>query len=164
MVMYMDVFVRIVGVLFFCCIIFVFLGMYRTWQTQHGTKQKLFLAGSVPHALPDGFYKGMVRDYKGPWIGKKFDAEKKKGTNTFLQNNKHIEQYPFAVYTGTGLQDKKLPVIKIDYNIPENPFWVRLILDEIVVVEPGVYLGKIHIQLIPFLPFSVGFFQLEKEK
>lgn len=53
-------------------------------------------------------------------------------------------------------------VLKIDYAIPANPFWLRFILDEIVETEPGKLLGKVHIHLLPDLNFTLGFFTLEK--
>ena len=133
------------------------LGLLRTWQVQNSSYQKLFLSGKIPDPLPNNLYKGSV-NFKTTWQGKKFDATNSAGIN-IIDNN---EKYPFKTYTGKGLQDKNLDVFKIDYNIKENPLWLRFILDEIVEIEKNKFLGKVHINLIPGLPFSLGYFRLEK--
>ncbi len=133
------------------------LGLIRTWKVQNSPNQKLFLKGHIPSPLPDGLYKGSVGNIKTGWEGKKFDASSSSGIN--LISGK--EQYPFKTYAGKGLADN-IDVLKIDYNLPQNPFWLRFILDEIVEVEKGKFLGKVHLNLIPGLPFSLGYFRLEK--
>lgn len=133
----------------------LFLGFIRIWQVQNSPNQKLFISGKVPNPLPNGLYKGSV-SFKTSWQGKKFDATSSTGLN--LIDDK--EKYPFKTYTGKGLQDKNLDVLKIDYNIPQNPFWLKFILDEIVETSPGKYLGKVHINFFGF-PFSVGYFRLK---
>ncbi len=120
--------------------------------------QKVFLSGKIPNPLPDGFYKGSLRKLKTSWQGKKFDAKNSTGIN--LISGKEL--YPFKTYIAKGLADKNLDVLKIDYDIPGNPFWLRFILDEIVETSPNHCLGKVHIKLIPGLPITLGFFQLEK--
>lgn len=137
--------------------IILFLGIHRTWLIQHSSNQKIFLTGKIPNPKPDGLYKGKV-NFKTTWMGKKFDANSSTGIN--IIDNK--ENYPFKTYTGKGIQDKSLDVFRIDYNIPQNPFWLRFILDEIVQVDKDRYLGKVHINLIPGLPFTLGYFKLEK--
>ncbi len=122
------------------------------------TNQKLFLSGKVPDPNPNGFYKGSLDGPKTFWQGKKFDAASSTGIN--LIGSKEV--YPFKTYVAKGLKDKNLDVLKIDYNIPENPFWIRLILDEIVQISPNNYLGKVHLKIIPGLPFTLGYFRLEK--
>ena len=71
------------------------------------------------------------------------------------------ELYPFKTYIGKGLQDKKINVIKIDYA-QSDPWWVTYVLDEIVEIGPQTYLGKVHLTIIPGIPFTVGFFRLQK--
>ena len=70
--------------------------------------------------------------------------------------------YPFKTYFGPGLRDHGVETMKIDYQLPTVPFYARPILDEIVEVSPGKYLGKIHYRLIPGFPFTIGYFWLEK--
>lgn len=51
--------------------------------------------------------------------------------------------FPFRTYEGAGVVDTDRRVLKIDYDSDENPsFLIRDILDELVQIVPGVYLGK----------------------
>ena len=139
------------------------LGFLRTWQMQKEPNQIMFLEGSLPNPLPDGFYQGST-GFPTSWLGKKFNAEKATGSN--IVNDKktgQIEKYPFKTYTDKGLFDKHVWVLKIDYNIKGNPFWIRWILDEIVQIAPGQYLGKMQLRIIPGFPLSVLYFELKKE-
>lgn len=159
------VFIKFFSVPLIIIVIAVFiLGFWRTWQIQHDDREIMFLKGTVPDPLPDGFYKGTVSDREFSWLGKKFDADKLKGINVFDNGSKlRNEKYPFIVYSGKGLLNKNLELLKINYNISENPWWIRLILDEIVQVAPNEYLGKAHIRIIPGFPFTITFFKLKKE-
>lgn len=141
--------------------VFIFIGLGRTWQLEHSENQKLFSKGSA-HNKPNGFYRGSVAGYAGSWQGKKFDAEKSKGINVFKRATTTKEAYPFATSVGKGVQNTGLDVIKIDYDTPENPFWMHPILDEIVETSPGNYLGKLHVRIIPGYPFTLAFFELKK--
>jgi len=135
----------------------ILLLFYKSWRVQHSSLQKVFLSGTFPSPLPDGFYKGF-ENININWKGKEFDASASSGINLF--GDKKV--YPFKTYKGKGLQDKNLDVLKIDYNITKNPFWVRVILDEIVQTDKDKYLGKVHLKLIPNFPLSLGYFNLEK--
>ncbi len=147
----------------------VLIALFRTWKTQNSPNQKLFLAGRIPNPLPNGPYKGSVENIKTGWQGKKFDATASTGIN--LISGK--QAYPFKTYVGKGIQDKNLEVLKIDYNfssseisssaynIPQNPLWLKFILDEIVEVSPNHFLGKVHINFFGLI-FSLGYFKLEK--
>lgn len=117
--------------------------------------QQAFLKGKKPGEL-SGFYKGTA-SVKTTWKGKEFDSSTHMGINVLRDTKK----YPFKTYTGIGLQDN-IEVLKIDYNIKDNPFWVRLILDELVETAPNKYLGKAMIRIIPGFPFTVLFFNLSK--
>lgn len=137
------------------------LGLYRSWKTQMSPNQKNFLLGKVSKSLPDGFYKGSVTGLKSSWQGKKFDAKSKTGINIFKKENNFSENYPFKIYPSKGLADE-LEVLRIDYNIPQNPFWLRFIKDEIVEVGKDKFLGKLNVNLIPGITFPLGYFRLEK--
>ncbi len=138
----------------------VAFGLYRTYKVEHSDNQAIFLKGSLPSNL-DGFYKGTVNSYHGTWQGKTFFASQSKGINSFKDAGKDTTRYPFKTYSGTGLLDG-IQVLKIDYNVPENKFWTRFLLDEIVQTEPNNYVGKIHLRIIPGLPFTIGYFRLSK--
>ncbi len=143
-------------------VILVVFGVYRTYVTQTNQDQQQFLKGRIPDKKPDGLHKGTADGYRGSWKGKKFDSKHSTGINVLEEKGKQAERYPFKTYVGKGIHDKELNVIKIDYNISQNPLWLRLILDEIVEVQPNKYLGKLTLNIIPHMPFALAFFRLEK--
>ena len=151
-------------------ILFVILlfGFCCTWVVEHSYNQKQFLAGTAPNPTPDGLYSGTVPGHTVSWLGKKFNAASSTGINVFddgKDTNGNIiqgERYPFKTSYVKGSRDKNLDVLAIDYNIATNPFWLRLILDEIVQVAPGQYLGKLEVRIIPRFPFTLAFFELKK--
>ncbi len=134
------------------------LGTIRSYMVAHSPSEKIFLAGTVPSPLPNGFYKGAVNAPKMGWRGKTFEASSSTGFNNIGDQ----EKYPFKTYLGKGLQDKGLEVLKIDYDISKNPFYIRLIVDEIVQTAPNKYLGKVHLKLPLGLNFALGYFSLQK--
>ena len=73
------------------------------------------------------------------------------------------KKYLFRLYKEKGLSEKNLDVIKIDYNVSQNPLWLRFIMDEIVGINEDQYLGKLHIRF-PGGSFALGYFNLEKAK
>jgi hypothetical protein len=97
-----------------------------------------------------------------PWVGKRFDAEKATGDNIMLPSARlpaklfwpsyrfqdlgegRYAAFRFRTYAGAGVVDPDREVLKIDYDSNENPgFLIRDILDELVQLVPGVYLGKV---------------------
>lgn len=147
--------------LMFLLVVLVMLWL-RTLQMKQEPNQQVFLHGSLPNPKPDGFFHGSI-GFDVSWIGKKFDAETSTGINLFKEKKgNQIEKYPFKTHAEKGLFDQHLFVLKIDYNISGNPFWVRCILDEIVQISPGNYLGKMHLRIIPGFAFSVLYFELRK--
>ncbi len=101
-----------------------------------------------------------------PWQGKIFAADSAQGINIFTRDSyrlahlfwpfyRHYQAdgphtyraFAFRTWTGSGLLDPDVPVLKIDYNLPENPVLnVRRVLDELVEIADGLYLGKAHLQ------------------
>jgi hypothetical protein len=147
------IFLLIVGLLF----------LFRTLYVQVKPQQKEFMSGEIPKKMPDGFYNGSVGLSQTAWLGKRFNAEKQAGINKFKnEDDDVVEVFPFVTYIGKGLIDKEKDVIKIDYSKNRSPWWIRFILDEIVEVGPDSYLGKVHINIIPGMPFTVGYFRLTK--
>lgn len=153
--------------------IFIFvslLGFINTFYLEHTEYQKKFAAGKVPSPLPSGFMKGTAVGIflntvlkLVPWQGKTFNQEKNTGINIIAkQSGGTKEEFPFKSWVGKGIRDKKLETFKIDYDIPENAFWLRCVLDEVVEVEPGHFLGKM--QIVPFKGFAItlGYFELRK--
>ena len=101
-----------------------------------------------------------------PWKGKFFDAAHASGDNIFTRDSlllahiwwplyrgykdESMERYrafAFRTYLAPGLTDPDREILKLDYNLEGNPsLSVRRVLDELVQVEPGLYLGKAHLR------------------
>ena len=148
-----------IGLLVF---IAVALGFFRTYQSERSPHQALFTSGRAG-LLGPGFYQGSVAGYSGAWQGKFFNEDNASGANIFRENEVGVPRYPFALTPSIGLKDKGLPVIALDYNQADNPWWLKFIVDEIVATGPTSYLGKIHVRVLPQLVFTLGYFTLEKQ-
>jgi hypothetical protein len=149
-----------------------------------GRRQKEFLGGSIPQAAPEGFYNGSAYLLGGgpvPWLGKSFDRANSLGFNIFTpqgaallkilmplyklfrkNNEGNTDGFFFKTRTARSLKDGSLDVIKLDYDSPENPFLIRIILDEIVETAPGEFLGKVHLKVFPGVYSTIGFFGLRE--
>ncbi len=149
-------------IIFFLLVIGVLCGIYRTIQIGKSETEKRFLTGKIPKTLPDGLYSGTAEGYSGSWMGKNFKSAEQKGINLFKKGDVIAEKYPFRTSVTAGIRNPDLRVIAINYDLPENPFWLRPVLDEIVEVAPGEFLGKLHYRLLTLYPFSLGFFRLKK--
>ncbi len=138
------------------------VGFVRSWQVEHSPRAQQFLNGTVPNPLPDGLYAGSVAGLTTSWKGKRFDAASSMGVNIFDAGNAAFERYPFQTSVGAGVRVGGEQVLRIDYNIPQNPPWLHPILDEVVEVAPRQLLGKLQLRIIPGYPFMLGFFELKK--
>ena len=143
-------------------ILSILIGFLLTFIAGHSKNQKTFSSGSLLGMIPDGRYKGSVDFPQNAWLGKKFDRASNTGDNMLSVFGKEVEKFPFTTRIEKGAHDRDLDVLVLDYNAPSNPWWLRLIRDEIVEVSPGKYLGKVHLRIIPGYPFTVGFFRLER--
>ncbi|MEO8581893.1 MAG: hypothetical protein ABI425_04970 [Patescibacteria group bacterium] len=139
-----------------------FVGFMRTFFLEKSAEQKTFSAGIVPKKLPNGIYQGSSSGYNGSWQGKKFDETNSTGINVFKNGENLDEKFPFKTFVAKGVRDNQ-QVIKIDYNIPPNPWYLRLILDEIVEVSEDRYLGKLQVRFLPGQYFTFAFFYLKKK-
>jgi hypothetical protein len=54
-----------------------------------------------------------------------------------------LEAFPFRTGLSGGELDPGVNVMKIDYDFEANPALIRHILDELVQIAPGRYLGKV---------------------
>lgn len=101
-----------------------------------------------------------------PWQGKTFNAAQAGGDNIFTRDSlalAHVywplyrgyqddglltyRAFAFRTYLAPGLADPDRQVLKIDYNLPCNPgLTIRQVLDELVQVADGLYLGKAHLK------------------
>jgi hypothetical protein len=96
------------------------------------------------------------------WLGKRFDAERSSGENVFdrrafklgrlltpaayqafwPEDSRSYRALAFSTSVGPGALDPGIEVLRIDYDLPGNAPPFRRIVDELVEVEPGVYLGQ----------------------
>lgn len=138
--------------------------LYLTWHSNSSDLEKEFAKGTIPEPALSGLYKGSVDlPVKVTWRGKQFDAATTTGINVFEDNlGSTTQKYPFRYGEAFAQREVGIKVIAIDYDLPENPFWMRPILDEIVQIAPGKYLGKLNLRIFPGYPFTLGFFKLEK--
>lgn len=101
-----------------------------------------------------------------PWQGKTFDPAYAQGDNIFTRDSLWLARtfnlsyrgfvddgpdtyraFTFRTYSAAGLEDADRPVLKIDYDLPNNPaLTIRRVLDELVQVGPQTYLGKAHVR------------------
>jgi hypothetical protein len=131
---------------------------------------------SVRPAL-DAFVR-RVADLWMPWMGKKFDPSTETGVNILRPSARkpmrvlwpsyepervlvdRIEAFPFRTRIAPGEVDPDIDVLKIDYDFEANPgFIIRRILDELVQVDEGDYLGKILFRTRSGF-HAIGFFSL----
>ncbi len=118
-----------------------------------------------------------------PWRGKWFSATEQYGINllprrsrTFVHllapfyrggyedGRESYRAFAFRTYVAPGRVDADREVLKLDYDIPGNPFLtVRRVLDELVQVGENFYLGKAHVkwwwgqwQVVAYFTLSKG--------
>ena len=135
--------------------------LFRTTTLLYTDEQTLFTTAPTPTGFHDGLYQGSVEGMQSSWLGKKFNASEQTGINEFKGDTTSTFEYPFLLSIGEGVHDSQ-KVVKIDYNIPSNPFWLRPCLDEIVEIAPNTYLGKLQVRLFPRYPFTLTYFRLTK--
>jgi hypothetical protein len=78
-----------------------------------------------------------------PWEGKSFaprSAEEGVGINRVSLPGHRAEWFPFATRVEPSVVDGG-PCIYLDYEQPENPWFIARIRDEIREIAPGMYLG-----------------------
>jgi hypothetical protein len=159
--------------------------MLITFLVGQSERQKQFVESSAPANGPEGFYNGsayLLGNKPVPWLGKSFERDNHKGFNIFtpkgasllkmltplyklfrLNGDGNTDAYYFKTSTGPGFKDKEIDVFKLDYDSQENPFLIRIILDEMVEVGPQEFLGKVHMKVFPGYYATIGFFGLRKD-
>jgi hypothetical protein len=141
-------------------VLYILVGSVLTIISKLDSRQFQFTKGGLPSEPLNGNYSGSAL-FQANWRGKYFNSADQTGLNNFQIGESVYQQFKFKTYVGKGLLDDK-EVLKIDYDLPENPFFVRWVVDEIVEVERGKYLGKAHVRVLPFMPFTIIYFSLEK--
>ena len=109
----------------------------------------------------DAAVRGIASLYM-PWLGKSFDPSTQTGVNVLSPSARppmkvlwptyeaertladRIEAFPFRTRVGEAAVDPGVQVLKIDYDFEPNPeLLIRRVLDELVQIDEGLYLGKI---------------------
>ena len=119
-----------------------------------------------------------------PWRGKYLSSATSSGDNILRQRYRWLFRLLFPFYKGIiesgdntfralkfktsiqpGLVDSDRQVLNINYDSPDNPaLTVRPIIDELVQIEPGIYLGKIHFRWWWGSSQMIGYFSLRSKK
>jgi hypothetical protein len=150
------------------------------WSWSLEQLNRLLRSGRVPTPTPDGFLRGrplllsvwepldaLVRRVGGPhtlWEGKRFDADRAEGVNVLRMpgaGSRPVERFPFRLHVAAGAVDPTVDVLKIDYDIAANQPWLRRVLDELVEIDDGCFLGKVLYRW-GSSHRPVGFFVLER--
>lgn len=114
-----------------------------------------------------------------PWHGKVFYPASQTGENMFdrsaipmmrpfmpnyhgfkPESDDRMLAFSFNTWTGTGILDQGLRVLKIDYDIPDSPRTIRRVLDEVVELVDGAYLGKAHMRAVSGHWVTAAYFAL----
>jgi hypothetical protein len=159
----MPIIFTLIGILVTAFLGYVIVGFLFTSSANAKPEAAEFAAGTFPDPLPSGDLNGTAEG-QGAWVGKSFDSEAGAGINRFNNGGTIDRNVEFKTYSAKGLTNPSQDVLRLDYNLAQNPFYVRFVQDELVQVAPGKYLGKIHLQVLPFIPFTVGYFRLEVQQ
>jgi hypothetical protein len=142
-----------------------------------GFQQGRFITATIAEGL-DGIGRRLSHLYM-PWLGKSFDPAGQEGVNVLAKSAltpmkamwpkyeperilaDRVEAFRFKTRVEAGAIDPGVQVLKIDYDFEPNPTLViRRILDELVQVEDGLYLGRILYRSGGGFK-RIGFFTLE---
>ncbi len=127
----------------------------------HATLVELYEGGTVePLATLNGDLRGRMLAVPGlpdwltvgprawartgafPWRGKSFasiDGDRGTGINRVASDRFRLFRFTTAI--GPSLHDGQ-PAVRLDYDHPGNPFFIRAIEDEVRTVAPGLFLGQ----------------------
>jgi hypothetical protein len=100
----------------------------------------LALVGPLGRPGPRQTLATLARAERFPWKGKSFQAG---SANVGEGINRVVllgDKYRFETRVEPSAIDGE-PCIFLDYDLPENPFFIRAIRDELRQVGPGLYLG-----------------------
>lgn len=121
---------------------------------------------------------GFIVNFWLPWYGKTFYSAKARGENvvpsylaSFITSRfgeqaiikkevQGLHVFPFKTTITKGLKDK-IQVLRLNYDLPQNPPQVRQVVDELVRIDKNKYLGKAYIVKGRTI-YLAAFFSLEK--
>jgi hypothetical protein len=124
-----------------------------------GFRRGRLLATTWGYGL-DGVLEGLARLWL-PWRGKEFSRLSAEGVNLFTPGGRRAIRvifpryvgladgeegasgFRFATSIGPSATDPGLTVLRLDYrSVEENPATVRRVLDELVQIDHGLFLGQ----------------------
>lgn len=83
-----------------------------------------------------------------PWRGKSFvsrtNGERGDGINRVFGDAAPLRWFRFETFIGPSRADGG-QAFQLDYDNPDNPFFIRAIKDEVRKVGPGLYLGQAYV-------------------
>ena len=95
-----------------------------------------------------------------PWRGKSFASRtigtRGDGINRVFGDRAPRRWFRFETFIGPSRADGG-PAFQLDYDNPDNPFFIRAIKDEVRQVAPGLYLGQAYLMLFGKPRFALYF-------
>lgn len=120
-------------------------------------------AMALDRGIPARMRSAIVSSSLFPWAGKTFDTVNErhgKGINRInLLGRAAPTWFPFETVFADSAIDGK-PCIKLDYDLPQNPFFIRAIVDELREAAPGLLFGPAQIRIGQRAPLPVLYFAL----
>lgn len=95
----------------------------------------------------DRWLSDLLRETNG-WNGKTFrqqDDRRGDGFNRMFEETRHM--FPFNTYIGRS-RAGDFDALQLDYDVPENPFHIRAVKNEIRELSPGLYLGQAYVRVL----------------
>jgi hypothetical protein len=157
-------------------------GLFRGGRTPDPPPDGLLSGRPISATVSAGFdsLARRMADVYMPWQGKSFVPRAGEGVNLLAKSAlkpmkvlwpgyepvrvmaERVEAFPFKTRVAPGSADPDLEVLTLDYDFEANPsFIIRRVVDELVQIGAGLYLGKILYRYKGgFRP--IGFFVLEK--
>jgi hypothetical protein len=89
-----------------------------------------------------GALRRLASSERFPWGGKSFHAHgtaEGEGVNRVHLGGRH-QLFPFETRIDASAVDGK-PAVILDYDLPDNPWFIRAIHDEVRLVDEGLFLG-----------------------
>jgi len=128
----------------------------------HGDLRGRMLAIPALHATLARLPRAWASTSSFPWRGKSFQPlseDRGEGINRVVSDRFRL--YRFETFIGKS-RAGDFDAVQLDYDLPENPFFIRPIKDEIRELGPGLYLGQAWLAIGSRGPLLALYFALEK--
>ena len=93
-----------------------------------------------------GLIRAFASSQRFPWRGKSFahqDDARGGGMNRVVLDR--FKLYRFETFVAPS-RAGGFDAVQLDYDLPENPFFIRAIKDEVRQLRPGLFLGQAYLQ------------------